>query len=76
MSAPHFRIVYPARFRGQKHMAASGKIYVTFPGMTEFEFPAVRGVDVHDHVDSALEVTLNVVASCEIQYRDEEDDRG
>jgi hypothetical protein len=73
MSAPHFRVVYPANFRGQKHSALRGYVYVTWPDRDEEELlRGVRMIQTTEAADDAFEIQVTFVGSCEIQYQDEE----
>ena len=68
---PHFRIVYRNR-RGWKVAGFGSRVYVTFPGMEEIEFPGLRDIDVHLPMDGAINVTMNVVATTEVEWVDDE----
>jgi hypothetical protein len=70
-NAPHFRIVYPADFRGMKHAALQGKVYVTWPDRDEEAFGSVRMIQTIEAADGAFEIQVTFIGSCEIEYRDE-----
>jgi hypothetical protein len=69
---PHFRIEFPARFRGQKHAIWPGRVFVTFPELGEVELPRVTDVQLGDGDNGIWEITLTFVASAEVAYVDEE----
>lgn len=64
----HIRIVFKDRRRGTKFGAWQGRVFITFPGMEEFEFPGVRDVAPHYPIDGATGVTLELIATTEVVY--------
>lgn len=70
-AAPNFRIVYPRSFWGKKHSSFAGKVYATWPGRPEEELPNVKMIRATSGSDSAFEVEVTFIGSCEIEYRDE-----
>jgi hypothetical protein len=40
--------------------------------MEEIEFPGLRDIDVHLPMDGAINVTMNVVATTEVEWVDDE----
>jgi hypothetical protein len=68
MSAPAFRVVYPAASAGQKHAGYLGRIYVTFPGERERELPGVSSVVTRSDAGGPFEILVSFYGSCVIEY--------
>jgi hypothetical protein len=69
---PHFRMEFPASFRGHKHRSYYGPIFVSFPEIGEIELPNVKRVEIGGN-GGGWEITLTFLASAEVVYKDEDE---
>lgn len=72
VTQPHFRIQFPKDYRGFKHRAKDGRVFVKFAELEEIELPNVLAVQVGDgRGDGAWEIEITFVASAEVEYTGE-----
>lgn len=68
LTHPHFRIEFPEQFKGSRHVANRGRVFVSFPEIGEVELPSVRRVEIGELEHGLWEVELRFLASAEVQY--------
>jgi hypothetical protein len=56
--------------RAQIELARKVQVFVTFPGMEEFELPGVKSVNHKLSVSDPTEVTVSFLATSETHYGD------
>jgi hypothetical protein len=73
---PHFRIEFPEQFKGSKHVANRGRVFVKFTETEEFELPQVKDVQLNGPATGVWTIELTFIASAEVEYVDAEDGEG
>jgi hypothetical protein len=65
---PHFRVVFPAEYRGAAHVASAGRYYVTWPGEPEVELKNIVDIEPRFPVGGPVEVEVTYLATMAIEY--------
>ena len=68
VTKPHFRIQFPEDYRGHKHQAIRGRVFVSFAEMGEIELPQVLRVELGDGGSGGWEIEVTFIASAEVEY--------
>lgn len=69
---PHIRVVKPMKNLGKLTTGRLTKFYITLPGHEEIEVPMMRSARLDTRYDDVDLVTIEMIASIEILYADEE----